>query len=46
MPAHRALLEPDEIAAVSAFERVRYGGADEAATLAGCGIGAASSPGA
>jgi mono/diheme cytochrome c family protein len=45
MPAHRALLEPDEIAAVSAFERVRYGGADEAATLAGCGIGAASSAG-
>jgi len=40
MPAHRDILEPDEIAAVSAFERVRYGGADEAATLAECGIGA------
>ena len=38
MPAHRDLLEPDEIAAVVAFERVRYGGGDHDGMLADCGL--------
>lgn len=38
MPGHGDLLTTDEIAEVAAFERITYGGADEAATLAACGI--------
>jgi len=38
MPAHAEALEPDEIAAVVAFERVRYGGGESASVLADCGL--------
>ena len=38
MPAHADRFTPDEIAAVAAFERITYGGADRAETLAGCGL--------
>jgi mono/diheme cytochrome c family protein len=38
MPGHDETLSPDEIAAVAAFERVQYGGGDEATELAACGI--------
>jgi mono/diheme cytochrome c family protein len=40
MPGHATSLSAAEIAAVAAFERVTYGGADEAATLAECGLAA------
>lgn len=39
MPGHGETLGAAEIAAVAAFERVTYGGAEEAATLAACGVG-------
>ncbi len=38
MPAQAQKLLDSEIAAVAAFERVRYGGEDEAAALAACGV--------
>lgn len=38
MPAHQGVLGPEEIAAVSAFERVRYGSGDRDAELSDCGI--------
>lgn len=38
MPAHAAVLTEREIAAVAAFERIVYGGAEETATLAECGL--------
>jgi mono/diheme cytochrome c family protein len=38
MPEHAKSLTPDEIAAVAAFERVQYGGGDEATESAACGL--------
>ena len=38
MPSFAASLTPEQIAAVSAFERVRFGGADPTAVLADCGL--------
>jgi mono/diheme cytochrome c family protein len=38
MPGHRNQLSSDEIAAVSAFERVAFGGADRSATAVSCGL--------
>ena len=38
MPQHATSLTPDEIAAVAAFERIQYGGGDEATELAACGL--------
>ena len=38
MPEHESSLTPEEIAAVAAFERVSYGGGDEEAELANCGL--------
>ena len=38
MPEHATSLTHDEIAAVAAFERVEYGGGDEATELADCGL--------
>lgn len=38
MPEHANTLTPDEIAAVAAFERVEYGGGDQATELEGCGV--------
>lgn len=38
MPAHGPLLTAEEIAQVSAYERVIYGGMDRAAVLADCGL--------
>jgi len=38
MPAHGDRLSGHEIAAVAAFERVQYGGADVTAALADCGL--------
>jgi mono/diheme cytochrome c family protein len=38
MPAHRDTLTPEQIAAVAAFERITYGGAAAAETLAACGV--------
>jgi hypothetical protein len=40
MPGHRDKLTTGQIAAVAAFERITYGGADEAETLAACGVAA------
>jgi mono/diheme cytochrome c family protein len=40
MPAHSGTLTPDEIAAVAAFERVEYGGADLDSTFRECGVAA------
>ena len=39
MPGHGATLSSRQIAAVAAWERVTYGRADEASTLAECGVG-------
>lgn len=38
MPGHQGVLTAEQIAAVAAFERITYGGADEAETLAACGV--------
>jgi mono/diheme cytochrome c family protein len=38
MPEHAKTLKPDEIAAVAAFERIEYGGGDQAIELAACGV--------
>ena len=38
MPGHGDTLSPSELAAVSAFQRVTYGGQDRDAALADCGI--------
>lgn len=38
MPSFAASLTPEQIAAVSAFERVRFGGADPTTVLADCGL--------
>lgn len=38
MPEHATSLTPDEIAAVAAFERIQYGGGDEATESAACGF--------
>ncbi len=38
MPEHATTLTSDEIAAVAAFERVEYGGGDQATELEACGI--------
>ena len=38
MPEHASSLTVDEIAAVAAFERVQYGGGDEATESAACGL--------
>ena len=38
MPAHADRFSPEEIAAVAAFERITYGGAETAGTLADCGL--------
>ncbi|MEA1902584.1 MAG: cytochrome c [Actinomycetota bacterium] len=38
MPGHSSSLTPDQIAAVSAFERVRFGGGGEETVLADCGL--------
>jgi mono/diheme cytochrome c family protein len=38
MPGFAASLSPEQIAAVAAFERVRFGGADPEATLVECGL--------
>lgn len=38
MPGFASSLSPEQIAAVSAFERVRFGGADPDAALADCGL--------
>jgi hypothetical protein len=38
MPEHSETLTPDEIAMVAAFERVEYGGGDEATELADCDV--------
>jgi mono/diheme cytochrome c family protein len=40
MPGQGDALSPSEIAAVSAYERVTYGGQDRAEALADCGIDA------
>ena len=39
MPSFEGSLTAEEVAQVAAFERVRYGGADEEAALSGCGGG-------
>jgi hypothetical protein len=38
MPGNRDILTSEQIAAVSAFVRITYGGADQAETLADCGV--------
>lgn len=38
MPGFASSLSPEQIAAVSAYERVRFGGADADATLVDCGL--------
>ena len=38
MPAHSGTLTADQIAAVAAFERVEYGGADLESTVRECGV--------
>jgi len=38
MPSFAASLSPEQIAAVAAFERVRFGGADPEAALVDCGL--------
>ena len=38
MPGFASSLSPEQIAAVSAFERVRFGGADPEVTLEDCGL--------
>lgn len=38
MPSFQGSLDPEQIAAVAAFERVRFGGEDPDAALAGCGL--------
>jgi len=40
MPSHKDSLTLDEIRRVAAFERIQYGGAERAATLAACGLSA------
>ncbi len=42
MPGHADLLTPEQIALVAAFERIQFGGADRASTLADCGVPDAS----
>jgi len=42
MPGHADLLTPEQIALVVSFERIRYGGADRAATFTECGVPDAS----
>jgi hypothetical protein len=43
MPAHGERLTPREIALVASFERVEYGGLEEAAVLDDCGLDAMTS---
>lgn len=38
MPAHKGRLTPKEIALVAAFERIQYGGTEEAVAFLACGI--------
>jgi hypothetical protein len=38
MPTFGSSLSAEQIASVAAFERVRFGGADPAETLADCGL--------
>jgi mono/diheme cytochrome c family protein len=38
MPGHAEALTPDEVAAVVAFERVRYGGGESSSVLVDCGL--------
>lgn len=42
MPGFAAQLSPDQIAAVAAFERVRFGGADPETILVDCGLAEAA----
>jgi hypothetical protein len=39
MPQHDDRLSPAEIRKVSAFERIQYGGQEESAAFADCGVG-------
>lgn len=43
MPAHGERLTPQELALVASFERIQYGGLDEDAVFADCGLDQATS---
>ena len=44
MPEMGLQLSPEEIAAVAAYERIQYGGADETSTLSECGVDPVATP--